>query len=349
MLEWEGGTAAKALEVLGTMQPTSGFGELFQYSNGMAAAAGFIGGHVVYPKLELGAAFDKAMQTLVFGPLQMRATTFDFAKGRRGNAAVPHAPDVDGTPVLALARVNDSVVPVRPAGAAWSTVSDMLKYVQMELAEGAVDGNRYIGKEALLARRAPQVAIGTDASYGMGLMVDQTWGVTVVHHGGDLVGFHSDMVWLPEHGVGAVILTNGDPGWMIRGQFQRKLLEVLFDGRPEADARVAAGAKAFFQQIATARRLLSVPADPALAGKLAQKYRNPALGAIAVKAEGAKWSFDFGEFASEVASRTNPDGSVSFITIAPGIPWLEFIAGEQDGTPTLTIRDGQHEYVFVAE
>src|SRR5262249_38964094 len=84
MLEWEGGTPAKAMEVLGTMQPTSGFGELFQYSNGMAAAAGFIGGHVVYPKLELGAAFDEAMQTLVFGPLQMRATTFDFVKGRRG-------------------------------------------------------------------------------------------------------------------------------------------------------------------------------------------------------------------------------------------------------------------------
>jgi len=89
-----------------------------------------------------------------------------------------------------------------------------------------------------------------------------------------------------------------------------------------------------------------VPADRALAAKLAQKYGNPALGAIAVKPEGAKWSFDFGEFASEVASRTNPDGSVSFITIAPGIPWLEFVAGERDGTPTLTIRDGQHEYVF---
>ena len=31
---------------LATMQPTSEFGELFQYSNLMAAAAGFVGGHV---------------------------------------------------------------------------------------------------------------------------------------------------------------------------------------------------------------------------------------------------------------------------------------------------------------
>ena len=34
-----------------------------------------------------------------------------------------------------------------------------------------------------------------------------TYGVPVVHHGGDMVGFHSDMMWLPGHGVGAVVLT----------------------------------------------------------------------------------------------------------------------------------------------
>jgi len=35
--------------MLGTMQPTSKFGELYQYSNIMAAAAGFVGGHVASP------------------------------------------------------------------------------------------------------------------------------------------------------------------------------------------------------------------------------------------------------------------------------------------------------------
>ena len=51
-----------------------------------------------------------------------------------------------------------------------------------------------------------------------------------------MIGYHSDMIWLPGQNVGAVVLTNGDPGWLIRGRFSRKLLEVLFDGRPEADA-----------------------------------------------------------------------------------------------------------------
>jgi CubicO group peptidase (beta-lactamase class C family) len=344
--EWAGVTPSKVIERLGTMQPTTKFGELFQYSNSLAAAAGFIGGHVMYPELELGAAFDRAMQAKVFGPLKMSTTTFDFKRGQSGNAAVPHASDVDGKPALALAKVNTAVAPVRPAGGAWSTVNDMLKYVQMELAEGTIGGKPYIGKDALLARRAPQVAIGTDATYGMGLMVDKTWGVTVVHHGGDVVGFHSDMMWLPEYGVGAVILTNGDPGWMIRGLFQRKLLEVMFDGKPEADAKLAAGAKAYFESLAAQRKLVTVPADPALAGRLAARYTSPALGEITLKKEGAKTVFDFGEFASEVASRTNPDGSVSFTTIEPGVMGLEFIVGEKDGKPTLTIRDSQHEYVF---
>ena len=62
LLEFQDLTPEGAMSLLGTMQPTSGFGELFQYSNPMAAAAGYIGGHVVSPDLELGIAYDRAMQ-----------------------------------------------------------------------------------------------------------------------------------------------------------------------------------------------------------------------------------------------------------------------------------------------
>src|SRR5262249_40543149 len=152
-----------------------------------------------FPALELGAAYDKAMQTEVFDPLGMTATTFDYARALAGNHASAHAPDIDGRPARAAFEIDYSIVPLRPAGAAWSSVTDMLKYVAMELAEGALpDGARYIGKPALLARRDPKVPIGKDETYGMGLMVDSTYGVPVVHHGGDLIGYHSDMIWLPD-------------------------------------------------------------------------------------------------------------------------------------------------------
>lgn len=33
--------------------------------------------------------------------------------------------------------------------------------------------------------------------------------------------------------------------------------------------------------------------------------------------------------------------------IAPGLRKRELVAGERDGKRTLTIRDGQHDYVFI--
>jgi len=343
LLEFSGLTPDKMMDVLGTMNPTSKFGELFQYSNPMAAAAGFLGGHVAYPDLEIGAAYDRAMQEMVFDPLGMKDTTLDMKKGQTGNYANPHAPDVAGKPALAEARVNLSIVPVRPAGGAWSSVNDVMKYVVMELGNGVLpDGKQYISKEPLLERRAPQVAVGTDVTYGMGLFVDNVYGIPVVHHGGDLIGFHSDMIWLPEHGVGAVILTNGDPGWIVRGIFRRKLLEVLFDGNAEADKQLAANAKSFSDAMTAERKLYTVPADAAESKKLAASYQNPAVGSIVVNRKGAATVFDFGEFQSEVATRKNTDGTVSFITIVPGFSGLEFVGGDN----TLTLRDAQHEYVF---
>jgi CubicO group peptidase (beta-lactamase class C family) len=348
LFQYEGVTPEGAMKTLATIQPTSKFGEMFQYSNLLAAAAGFVGGHVAFPERELGAAYDEAMLTRVFRPLGMNDTTFDFARARAANHASAHAPDVDSKPARAVMEINYSVIPVRPAGGGWSNIRDMLKYVQMELDQGALpDGTRYIAKDTLLARRAPQVSIGQDATYGMGLSVDTKYGTPVVHHGGDLIGYHSDMMWLPEHNVGAVILTNGDPGWSLRSVFRRKLLEVLFDGRPEADADIAANAKSFFESLAAERKLMTVPADAADAGKLAGRYTNDALGTITVRRDGASVVFDFGEWKSEMASRHNPDGTTSFLTIAPGITGFEFVVGSGPN-PTLIVRDAQHEYVFAA-
>lgn len=347
LLEYAGQTPDSALKTLGTMQPTSQFGELFQYSNPMAAAAGFLGGHVAFPKLETGKAYDEAMRTLVFEPLGMKTTTFDLKKAQSGNFAAPHAPDVDGKPQKAIASLNDSILPQRPAGAAWSTVNDVLKYVQMELAEGKLpDGKQYISKDVLMARRDPQVAINGDSKYAMGLTINKTWGVTVVHHGGDMVGFHSDMMWLPEYGVGAVVLTNGDPGWLIRSGFQRKLLEVLFDGEAKADAEAASRGKMFFDQMAAERKLYTIPADSDESAKLATQYKSAALGEIKVSRKGKATIFDFGEWQTEMATRKNPDGTISFISTTPGVVgWLEFVVGKA-AKRTLTTRDNQHEYVF---
>ncbi len=349
IFEYGAYTPESTMELLGTMQPTSDFGDLFQYSNVLAAAGGYLGGYVAYPESSLGEAYDRAMQDRVFDPLGMKSTTFDYgvALGNR-NVASPHSVDVNGNPAVALMDVNYAAIPVRPAGGAWSSVNDIIKYVAMELSGGLLpDGERYINEQPLFERREPKVDVGEDHYYGMGLMVDERFGTPVVHHGGDMIGFHSDMMWLPEHNVGAVVLTNGDPGWLIRSGFRRKLLEVLFDGKPEADAALAANSKNFLSSMAIEFELLAVPADAELASELAGSYRNDALGEIKVSHINGITAFDFGEWKSEVGSRVNPDGTVSFMTTATGITGLEFVVMQGD-TKRLSMSDAQHEYVFEA-
>ena len=348
LFQFKGVTCDGAMATLATVQPTSKFGEMFQYSNLLAAAAGFVGAHVLYPKLEVGAAYDDAMRTRVFEPLGMKATTFDYAKALRENHAMPHSQDIDGKSSRAAMDINYSAIPIRPAGAAWSSVRDVLAYVSMELAEGALpSGKRYIGKEVLLERRVPQVSIGKDDTYGMGLEVNTKYGTPVVHHGGAMIGFHTDMMWLPEHGVGAVVLTNSEPGWLLHRSFRRKLLEVLFDGKPEADADVVAAGKTYFDEYAAERKLLTSPADASEVAKLAKRYANDALGEIAVahSGGGGVTTFDFGEWKSEVATRKNPDGTLSFVTTSPGVFGFVFVVGSGQKR-TLVLRDGQHEYAF---
>ncbi|HEY2627778.1 MAG TPA: serine hydrolase domain-containing protein, partial [Usitatibacter sp.] len=347
IFEFGHATPKSNIELLGTMQPTSGFGQLFQYSNLMASAAGFIGGTLVYPKMELGAAYDEAMRRKVFAPLGMEHTTFDFKRAMAGNHASPHADDVDGVPRVARMDLNYAVIPARPAGGVWTSSHDLSRYVMMELARGKLaDGKQLVSEENLMARRAPQVAVGEDVTYGMGLIIDTQWGIPIVHHGGDLAGYHSDMIWLPEQNVGAVILTNADAGPALRAPLLRRILEVIFDGKPEAQAAIDASAVQIKTSRAKERERLVIPADSAAGGKLSAHYTNASLGDIDVKHRGKDLVFDFGEWASAVASRKNDDGTISFITIDPTVTGFEFVVSERDGKPVLVTRDAQHEYVF---
>src|SRR3546814_16339777 len=93
---------------------------------------------------------------------------------------------------------------------------------------------------------------------------------------------------LPEAGVGAVILTNADPGAAMLGPFLRRLLEVLYDGQPEAARDVATAAARIKAQAAARRERLIFPGAPAVTAKLAPPYREPEVGHSSAGEQGAK-------------------------------------------------------------
>jgi hypothetical protein len=147
--------------------------------------------------------------------------------------------------------------------------------------------------------------------------------------------------------VGAVLLANAEAGIELPPVFVRKLLEILFDAKPEAEARLAIAAANRRDDIAAEHRDLTVPADALAAAKLAHKYVNSELGEIVVKSESGNVYFDFGRWHSKVATRNNGDGSTSFVTIDPTVDGYEFTADQRNGQLTLSIRDAQHEYTYV--
>lgn len=343
-----GATALDTFRGLAATQPTSDFGELFQYNNLMASAAGYLGGMLAYPDMEIGAAFDRAMQDRIFDPLGMDDTTFDLAEGETGDWARPHGYDIDGNMVVMSNGFNHLIEPHRPAGGVWSSTADMARYAQLELSKGLTpEGERLVSEANILERRRRGVPIGENAWYGMGLMERVEAGVTVVTHGGTLQGYHSNFYVLPEAGIGAVILTNADSGAAMLGPFLRRLLEVTYDGAPEAAAQVAAAATRLKAQAQARRGRLTFPGDPAVLAALATTYRDPEVGAITFsERDGAPW-MKAGFVEGPVATRANPDGTVSVVSAGPGIISVDALVGtDAAGKRTLTVRDSQHEYVY---
>ena len=344
----QGAPAIDTFRQLAQTQPTSKFGELFQYNNLMASAAGFLGGALTYPKMEIGAAYDRAMQEKIFNPLGMRDTTFDYKKGESGDWAAPHGYDVNGRMTVMSNKFNFTVYPYRPAGGAFSSAADMARYVELELGKGKTpEGKRIVSEANILKRREQGVQTGEDSWYGMGLFSRNAWGVPVVTHGGTLQGYHSDWWALPELGVGAVILTNADSGASLLEPFFRRLMEVLYDGRPEAAKQVAAAAARLKAQAAAKRARLTLPGDPSVLAKLASTYRSPEPGTITIRDRGGvKW-VTAGSIEGPLATRKNADGSISIVSVAPGNIGLDAVVGvDANNHRTLTVRDSQHAYVY---
>lgn len=171
----------------------------------------------------------------------------------------------------------------------WAPLSMTDSTFSFAVAEG---GKQLVSKDSLFASRARGVPTGENQWYGMGLEEKSRYGVPVIHHGGDLLGFHSDMMWVPSAEAGAVIMANSDDGVALRGPLLRRMLEVLYDGRPEAEAEIKVAVARSKGKMASMRGRITLLADAA-AAVLASRYRNKDLGTLDVDRSGGVTRFSF--------------------------------------------------------
>ncbi len=142
-----------------------------------------------------------------------------------------------------------------------------------------------------------------------------------------------------------MLLTNSDTGGMLLRPLMRRLLEVVFDGKPEAVGNVDAAAANFKAEMAKERERLVSRRMPELVGKLARRYQQRAGGPH--RREGRRQHgvrLRRMEEQDGIEEERRRDSLVHHGR--PDATGLDFVVGERSGKRVLVIRDGQHEYVF---
>lgn len=347
-------TPERLIAEMANLPLTARYGEKYQYSNQMVAAGGYAAAIAAggSPRA-LDRAFSIALRNRVLNPIGMPRTTYDLATVVDDHDyATPHAQEISGALQPLPFLVDDTwIVSVAPSGALWSSAREMVRYVQTELNRGvAPDGERVVSTENLERTWQPGIAIpsalGTPPMladftrhYGLGWVVGTYGGQRAIWHSGGTLGFSSLVTFLPESGVGAVILTNASgPAHSLTSAILFRALELLFDQPATFDAMVAERVQ---DAAATRGEFLGRlgEADPAAVTPFLGRYANPDLGTLTLSLTDGKLMYQAGPFRSELRPEVGDDGNLTrYILVDPplaGLPpemTLTFEEGA-DGAP----------------
>jgi CubicO group peptidase (beta-lactamase class C family) len=186
-------------------------GAVFSYNNAAISAAGRV------IEVVTGETFEAAVRTLVLEPLGLTRSAYTKAALGNTDIASPHQHDGSGKTIVDqdLFRLPRSG---NPFGGVLSSITDMLAYARFHLGDGrAAGGTRVMRAGSLRAMQADPGPGGTLMveldGIGVAWMLRPTAeGPKVVQHGGDLPGYHSGLMLVPERRFGMVLLTNCETG-----------------------------------------------------------------------------------------------------------------------------------------
>jgi CubicO group peptidase (beta-lactamase class C family) len=120
-------------------------------------------------------------------------------------------------------ETKEPLIRDQAAGLIHSNVIDIANYVRMYLNNGSIDGERIASAESIdemFKNRLENLQLKKKENWGFGLYTELAYikkendstTVRIIGHGGDTYAFHSDMAFIPELGIGVVVLTNTDKG-----------------------------------------------------------------------------------------------------------------------------------------
>lgn len=193
------------------LQPLHPFRSSYNYSNyGITVGA-------EATAAALGLSWADAVDQLVYEPIGMASSGTLHSDFIAHENRAPLHTLIDGEFKQLFDRQPD---PQAPAAGVSSTVIDLAKWMNVVLAEGALDGDDYIDSDALGAATTGQMILSTsldpsarNGMYGYGFNVGTQPGgrVAISHSGGFVLGTGTNFQVVPSLDFGIVTLTNGAP------------------------------------------------------------------------------------------------------------------------------------------
>ncbi len=178
--------------------------------------------------------FDEVCKTRLFDPLAMTSTsTRDADFARVPDRAREHVIE-DGKAVQRYDRMPDAQA---PAGGVSSTARDLSRFLLLHLGEGKVDGKQIVAREALLTTHQPLMVTGFNPAtfssgfYGLGWAssYNRHGMLEVKHSGAFSTGSRSQLLLIPEAGLGIAILCNAFPSGLPEG-LSSGLVSLVLEG-----------------------------------------------------------------------------------------------------------------------
>ena len=202
-------TREQLMKRLSYLEPTVDFRYSYQYQNLMYTAAG----HLV-ERLS-GTSWEAFVKERMLNPLQMNHTHFSvLAAQQTGSVAKPYM--MKAGCAVEMPYLNNEAI--GPAGSMISSLEDMTKWLSYHIQGVLPDGQPLVAPHLLKEMYTPQIVSTPQTPYpeipfvcsAMGWFVQSYRGHKMIFHAGNIQGFSSLVSFLPDLGLGIVVLSQVD-------------------------------------------------------------------------------------------------------------------------------------------
>lgn len=222
------GSTLTRTEIVGQMaknKPVFGFRAQYGYCNMGYAAAG----EVILAVS--GITWDQFVHDKFFVPLGMSRSTTTYEELLADkNKATGHSYFLGKEVTVAYDNINN----LGPAGSINSCVKDLAQWVMCLLDSGKHEGKQVIPYAALAETRKPAIPLSSRtkgshlSAYCLGWQTMDYHGVQPFWHGGGTSGFVTSVCFVPELGLGIVVLTNTDQN-NLNNDLRRQIIDAYLN------------------------------------------------------------------------------------------------------------------------